>query len=79
MVAARSKEMYATEAKERMSEGGREAGRGRPQQGPANLPDPIKGDARDKAGKAAGVSGRSVNEAMIFSNTTQRRDPNANR
>jgi hypothetical protein len=48
-------------ARERMVSGGKEAGRGRPKQGPAILPDPIKGDSRDAAGRAVGVSGKMAN------------------
>jgi hypothetical protein len=50
----RAKEQYAKEAKKRQRMSG-----GRGQKGPANLAD-LKGDARDKAAKAVGVSGRSV-------------------
>lgn len=58
MCAARAREIYERQAKERqrLSEG---AGI----KGPANLPDLSKGDARDKAGKAFGVSGKSVDHA----------------
>lgn len=61
MVAARAKEMYVAAAKERQIESGKNHGRGKV---PENLPDPIDhGDARDAAGKAVGVSGRSVDFA----------------
>jgi hypothetical protein len=44
--------------------GGKSAGKGRPQQGKENLPDPITtGQARDHAGKAVGVSGKSIDHA----------------
>jgi hypothetical protein len=43
---------YEEEAKRRMSEGGKTAGKGRPQQGKENLPYPIDaGQAHDKAGR----------------------------
>jgi hypothetical protein len=35
---------------------------------PVNLPEP-KGDARDQAGKALGVSGKSVQKAKAIKNT----------
>ncbi len=59
MVAARARELYAKQAKDRqrLSEG-----RG-VKKGPVNLPDLNQGDARDKAGKATGVSGRTVDYA----------------
>jgi hypothetical protein len=64
MVGARAREVYDRQAKERMSAGGQVAGKGRPKQGPANLPDPIKtGDARDQAGAAVGVSGKLIDAA----------------
>ena len=55
LCAARAKEYYEREAKERqrLSEG---AGN----KGPVNLPDLSKGDARDKAGEAFNVSGKTV-------------------
>lgn len=55
MCAARAREIYEKQAKERLdTKGGRS--------GPVNLPE-AKGDARDKAGKAFGVSGKSVDHA----------------
>ncbi len=56
MVAARAKEIFEQEAKERQrgGQGGKLL--------PVTLPE-AKGDARDKAGKAVGVSGRSVDHA----------------
>ena len=56
MAAARVKEFYEKEAKERQKEGGRH-------KVPANLPEAKKGDSRDKAGKAMGVSGSPVDHA----------------
>lgn len=61
MVAGRAKEIYATAAKERKKEAGHTHGRG--QKVPDNLPEPNAGDARDQAGKAANVSGKSVDRA----------------
>lgn len=59
MCAARAREIYEREAKERQQvRKGDQAGAS-----PANLPDLNKGDARDKAGEAFGVSGRSVDFA----------------
>ena len=54
MYAARAKKIYERQAKERML-----AGKADPT---ANLPEG-KGDARDAAGKAFGVSGKSVDHA----------------
>lgn len=61
MVAARARELYDQKAKERMKAGGKHGGDKRSGKGPENLPDPS--DARDAAGKAVGVSGRSVDFA----------------
>jgi hypothetical protein len=64
LVAARARELHERQAKERMSEGGKKAGRGRPQQGMENLPSTIEaGSARDRAAKSVGVSGRTVDYA----------------
>jgi hypothetical protein len=57
MCAARAREIYERQAKERQK-----LSEGRGQKGPANLPE-VKGDARDLAGKAFGVSGKSVDHA----------------
>jgi len=56
MVAARAREFYDRAAKERMAEGGRHKAK-------ENLPYPEAGQARDAAGKAVGVSGKSVDFA----------------
>ncbi len=61
MVADKVRDYYDQQAKERMVEGGKSAGRSRPQQGVVNLPPPVK--ARDAAGKALGVSGKLVDRA----------------
>ena len=59
LVGAKARGMYDEAAKERMSAGGKAAGKGRPQQGVEGLPPPIdSGKSRDAAGKAVGVSGK---------------------
>jgi hypothetical protein len=60
MCAARAREIYEKAAKERMSAGG-----GDKKSGVENLPPPIENasTARDAAGKAFGVSGKSVDHA----------------
>ena len=71
MVAARMREYFDKEAKKRMEEGrkkgGGTAGRGRPKgenSSPANLPETKTGrDARDDAGAAVNVGGRTVDYA----------------
>lgn len=62
MVASRAREIFDRQAKERQKTGGKTAGKGRPQV-PAKLPEPKGGDARDQAGKALGVSGKTVDAA----------------
>jgi hypothetical protein len=58
MIGNKARDWYDAEAKKRMSAGGKEAGRGRPQQGVETVPPPIDaGKARDQAGKAVGVCG----------------------
>ena len=58
-VAARFRDYYDRQAKERMAEGRRQ------KSGVENLPHPIEGTckARDAAGKEFGVSGKSVDHA----------------
>lgn len=52
MVGARAREFYDNAAKERQK------------QGKENLPDPkLAGQARDAAGKAVGVSGKSIDRS----------------
>ncbi len=60
MVGARARSLYDAQAKARMAQGG-----GDRKSGPENLPDPVKGqaDARDAAGKAVGVSGKTIDYA----------------
>jgi hypothetical protein len=58
MVAAKAKERYTAEAKERQKQS-----KGRGKKGVANLPPQKTGKARDKAGEAVGVSGKSVDHA----------------
>lgn len=53
MVAARAREYYDREAKKRMLAG-------KKADPPENLPEGKASDARDAAGKAVGVSGKSV-------------------
>jgi len=55
MVAARARDYYDKQAKERLKTKGGHSG-------PVNLPE-AKGDARDQAAKAAGVSGKTVDHA----------------
>jgi hypothetical protein len=55
VVAGKARKCYDTAAKERMSEGGKKHG-----EGVENLPPLESSKARDAAGKALGVSGRSV-------------------
>lgn len=70
MVAARAREVYDAAAKERMKEGQQSGGRGHKKNSPENLPESLdNGDARDKAGKAVGVSGKSVDYATKVLNT----------
>lgn len=56
MCAARARDVYEKQAKERMSEGGKN-------KGVENLPPLEPAKARDAAGKAFGVSGKSVDHA----------------
>jgi hypothetical protein len=60
------REKYAAEAKERMSEGGKVAGKGRPKQAVENLPpsNADSGKTRDQLGKLFGVSGKTVDYAL---------------
>jgi ParB-like chromosome segregation protein Spo0J len=58
MCAARAREIYEREAKERQTSSLKQNNTV-----PANLPERNKGDARDLAGKAFGVSGKSVDHA----------------
>jgi hypothetical protein len=62
MVAARARSIYDAQAKARMVEG---AAKGGQSKGKENLPDPIpdQQQARDAAGKAVGVSGKTVDFA----------------
>jgi hypothetical protein len=65
MIAARARELYDKQAKERQQAGGGDKKSASAKSGVANLPPPIQdpGKARDLAGKAAGVSGRTVDHA----------------
>lgn len=60
MCAARARDIYEREAKERQKASGGDQSK---KAVPENLPEPKKGDARDAAGKAFGVSGKSVDHA----------------
>jgi hypothetical protein len=60
MIAARAKELYEKAAKERMQTGGEKSGKVRRNEGVVNLPSLHEGTARDQAGKAVGVSGKTV-------------------
>lgn len=69
IVGAKARAIYDRQAKERQmagqQRGGETAGKGRPKQedsSPENLPD-SSGDARDHAGAAVGVSGKSIDHA----------------
>ena len=61
LVAARAREFYDKEAKERMSEGGMQGRNKQLHGGVVTLPPPQK--SRDAAGKALGVSGKLVDHA----------------
>jgi hypothetical protein len=59
MVGARARAWYEEEAKRRMLKGKVDP--------PVNFPEGVKkGDARDLAGKAVGVSGKSIDHATAF-------------
>jgi len=62
MAAARTKEIYEEQAKERQKESGKIHGRGK-EKVVENFPQPISGKARDQAGEALNVSGKSVDAA----------------
>jgi hypothetical protein len=76
MLAVEVEQEEARAARERQKAGGQKggetAGRGRPKvadRGQANLPEPLPGpQARDAAGKKAGVSGRAVGAAKALAN-----------
>jgi len=60
MVAARAREVYETQAKERQKAAGEKFHKGSAKV-MVNLPQPLdSGTARDKAGRAVGVSGKSA-------------------
>jgi hypothetical protein len=79
MLGAKVKALYEAEAKERMREGGRTGGRGRPrrkddneeaEQGKQNSADPI-GQSRDKAASAVNVSHYSIDAgSKVIANGT---------
>jgi len=60
MIAARVREYHEAKAKERMAKGGKKSPKAKktePEEGKENLPSLSKGQARDLAGQAVGVSG----------------------
>lgn len=61
-VALAVERIYAAEAKERQRDAGKTHGRGKGKL-PEKLPEPIKGDSRDKAAEAVGISGRTLSDA----------------
>ncbi len=61
--------MYDRQAKERQREHGKTAP-GKQKTLPATLPE-VKGDARDKAGKAVGVSGKYIDYATKVINNAE--------
>jgi len=66
VIALRVEEQYATEAKERMADAGRRSAPGRPIEKGVEIVPPLSADdgkARERAGKAVGVSGRYVQDA----------------
>lgn len=64
MVGARARQYYEEEAKKRMSAGGGDKKSKNAKSGAVNLPEPIAtGDARDLAGLAVGVSGKTIDLA----------------
>jgi ParB-like chromosome segregation protein Spo0J len=67
MVGARAREWYDQQAKERQraSGGDRRSGKSVP----VTVPEPIKADARDQAGKAVGVSGKLIDYATKVLNS----------
>lgn len=63
MAAAEVKKLLEPEAKERKRAGGKAAGKGRPKQDMANLPQANNSTTRDQAAAMLNVSGRSVDHA----------------
>jgi ParB-like chromosome segregation protein Spo0J len=64
MVGDEAREMYEKAAVRRMSEGGKEAGRGHPKKGERNSSHPFRvPQSRDQIGAAVGVSGDSIDRA----------------
>jgi hypothetical protein len=66
IVGARAREIYDGLAKSRMLAGKNEegvGGRGHKANPPVTLPEGLKGDSRDLAGKAVGVSGSYIDRA----------------
>jgi hypothetical protein len=77
MVGQRARELYAEEAKRRKQEGGSRGGKlsGAARRGETKVvenfpqPSPDSGSARDQAGKAVGVSGKSIDFARTVINS----------
>ncbi|VTT99063.1 unnamed protein product [Gemmataceae bacterium] len=63
MVAARAREIYDRDAKDRQKAAGGDRKSAAAKSVQANLPEPIREQARDQAGKALGVSGKTVDHA----------------
>jgi hypothetical protein len=64
MVGAKTIEMYAKRAKERQKQGGKNSGKVRNNEVPVKVPELQKGDARDQAGAAVGVSGKLIDKGV---------------
>lgn len=62
LAAAKARELYDRQAKERQKESGKHHGRGK-EQVMENLPQPNPGASRDQVGKVFGVSGKTVDYA----------------
>jgi ParB-like chromosome segregation protein Spo0J len=68
MAGARARAIYDRQAKERQKAAAVQGNKSRAGKGspvPANLPEPGNGDARDQAGKALGVSGKTIDHATL--------------
>lgn len=62
LVGLEAEKLYEAEAKKRQKASGGDK-KSKNKSVPDNCPEPMKGDARDQAGKAAGVSGKSIDRA----------------
>jgi len=61
-IGANAYDLYEKEAKKRQKDAGKSHGKGQPKV-KETVPEPISGQARDKAGKAVGVSGKTIDMA----------------